>query len=56
MVEYLVNKVDAIDKLTLVYQMVAIGNPFDDAIKYSFGIDKSTLFAELDSYFKTLKW
>jgi hypothetical protein len=56
MVEYLVNKVDAIDKLTLVYQMVAIGNPFDDAIKYSFGIDKATLFTELDSYLTSLKW
>jgi hypothetical protein len=56
MVEYLVNKVDAIDKLTLVYQMIAIGNPFDDAIKYSFGIDKASLFSEFDAYLKSLNW
>ena len=56
MVEYLVNKVDAADKMTLVLQMLAIGNPFSDALKYSFGVDKSTFFAELDSYLKSLNW
>ena len=56
MVEYLVNKVDAADKMTLVLQMLAIGNPFNEALKYSFGVDKSTLFAELDTYLKTLNW
>jgi hypothetical protein len=56
MVEYLVNKVDAADKMTLVLQMLAIGNPFSDALKYSFGVDKATLFAELDTYLKSLNW
>ena len=56
MVEYLVNKVDAADKMTLVLQMLAIGNPFNEALRYSFGVDKSTLFAELDTYLKSLNW
>ena len=56
MAEALVNKVEAIDKLGLVYQMVAIGNPFSDALKYSFGISKADFFNEMDSYLTTLKW
>ena len=56
MIEYLVNKVDAIDKVLLVYQMVAIGNTFDEAIKYAFGIEKSALFTELDAYLTSLNW
>jgi hypothetical protein len=36
--------------------MIAIGNPFDDAIKYSFGIDKASLFSEFDAYLKSLNW
>ena len=56
MSEYLINKVDAIDKVLLVYQMVAIGNTFDDALKYSFGITKADFFTEMDSYLTSLKW
>jgi len=56
MVEALVNKSNSIDKINLVYQMVAIGNTFDDALKYSFGIIKADFFTEMDSYLASLKW
>ena len=56
MVEHLVNKVDAADKMTLVLQMLAIGNSFSDSLKYSFGIDKATFFAEIDALLISLKW
>jgi len=56
MVEALVNKSNSIDKINLVYQMVAIGNTFDDALKYSFGITKADFFTEMDSYLASLKW
>lgn len=56
MVEALVSKVDAIDKLGLLYQMIAIGNPFSDALKYSFGVSKADFFTETDTYLTALKW
>lgn len=56
MAEALVNKSVAIDKLGLVYQLVAIGNSFDDALKYSFGINKADFFNEMDNYLPALKW
>ena len=56
MVEALVNKSDAIDKIGLMYQMIAIGNTFDDALFYSFGIRKADFFNEMDSYLISLKW
>ena len=49
MSEALINKSDALDKVLLVYQMVAIGNSFSEAIKYAFGVDKETFFNEIDS-------
>ena len=56
MVEHLVSKVDAADKMTLVIQMLAIGNSFSDALKYSFGVDKQTFFNEIDALLISLKW
>jgi hypothetical protein len=56
MVEALVNKVDALDKVLLVYQMLAIGNSFDEALKYAFGTNKADFFAEMDLLLANLKW
>ena len=56
MAEALVNKVDALDKLLLVYQMLAIGNTFDESIKYSFGVTKEDFFKEIDGLLVSLKW
>ena len=56
MVEALVNKVDALDKVLLVYQMLAIGNPFDEALKYAFSTNKADFFAEMDALLVNLKW
>lgn len=56
MVELLVNKSNAIDKVLLVYQMVAIGNTFEEALNYAFGISKQDYFAELDQLLTSLNW
>ena len=56
MSEALINKSDALDKVLLVYQMIAIGNSFSEAIKYAFGVDKETFFNEMDSLLISLKW
>jgi hypothetical protein len=56
MVEALVSKVDALDKVLLVYQMLAIGNSLDEALKYAFGTNKADFFAEMDLLLANLKW
>ena len=55
MVEALINKVDALDKVLLVYQMVAIGNDFNEALKFSFGISLEDFQKEMDLFLASLK-
>jgi hypothetical protein len=55
MVEALINKVDALDKVLLVYQMVAIGNDFNEALKFSFGISLDDFQKEMDVFLASLK-
>lgn len=55
MVEALINKVDALDKVLLVYQMVAIGNDFNEALKFSFGISLDDFQKEMDLFLASLK-
>lgn len=56
MVEALIDKSNAIDKIGLMFQMLAIGNSFDDSLFYSFGIRKVDFFTEIDTYLTALKW
>lgn len=54
--EVLVSKTNALDKILLVYQMVAIGNSFDDAFAFAYEAPKSDFFKEIDALLVLLKW
>lgn len=48
--EAIINRTDSLDKVLLIYQMVAIGNTFDEAFNYALGIRKADFFTEMDAY------
>ena len=56
MAEVLVNKTNALDTVLMVYQLVAIGDTFDNSFAFAMGYSKADFFNEMDSYLISLKW
>ena len=55
MAEVLVNKTNALDPVLMIYQLVAIGDTFDNSFAFAFGYSKADFFNEMDSYLTSLK-
>lgn len=56
MSEVLVNRTNALDTVLMIYQLVAIGDSFDNSFAFAMSYSKTDFFNEMDSYLTSLKW